>query len=165
MKRIAILLFVGVLACAAVALLSTTQSAPVIADDGPANSPPLGPDPSPWPVPPQPGSILLLDDGGSPGQEGKQALDNFGYSYTHVSPAGFATVNLDAFDIIFVAWLPSQAEVDALNARKVDLANWINQGGGIVVNAENRAASQRIGWLRRAEVSHPVKRGRDARSR
>lgn len=87
-------------------------------------------------VPPQPGKILLLDDGGSPGHEGKGALDAFGYDYTYVSPVEFATVNLNDYNIIFVAWLPTQAEINALNARKTDLANWITNGGGIVVNAE-----------------------------
>jgi hypothetical protein len=91
---------------------------------------------STYTVPPQPGAILLLDDGGQPGQEGKAALDAFGYTYTQVSPLEFATVDLSGFDVIFVAWIPSQAEIDALNARKTDLANWISSGGGMVVNAE-----------------------------
>lgn len=84
----------------------------------------------------QPGSILLLDDGGSPGQEGKRALDIFGYTYTKVTASDFASTNLNNYRIIFVSWLPTQEEVNALNARKTDLANWISNGGGIVVNAE-----------------------------
>jgi hypothetical protein len=91
-------------------------------------------------VPPQPGKILLLDDLGQPGFEGKRALDRFGYTYTHVSPTEFATVDLYQYDVIFVAWLPSQAEVDALNARKSDIADYIRSGGGIVVNGEWRCA-------------------------
>lgn len=89
-------------------------------------------------VPPQSGKILLLDDGGSPeqGHEGKGALDAFGYTYTYVSPAEFAAANLNDYNIIFVAWLPTQAEIDALNARKTDITNWINNGGGIIVNAQ-----------------------------
>jgi len=89
-----------------------------------------------WLPPSQPGSILLLDDGGQPGQEGKKALDIFGFTYTKVTASGFASVVLGNFKIIFVSWMPTQAEVNALNARKTDIANWINNGGGIVVNAE-----------------------------
>ena len=85
-------------------------------------------------VPPQPGTILLLDDRG--GQEGKQALDTFGYTYTKVTAAQFATVNLYDYDILFVAWYPTQGMVDALNARKLYLEDWIEDGHGIVVNAE-----------------------------
>ena len=91
-------------------------------------------------VPPQPGTILLLDEGGEPGQEGKRALDRFGYTYTHVSSAQFATVDLNSYDVIFVAWYPRQATVDALNARKAELTNYISSGGGIVVNAQWRPA-------------------------
>jgi hypothetical protein len=89
-----------------------------------------------WLPPSQPGSILLLDDGGSPGQEGKRALDIFGYIYTKVTASDFASTNLNNYRIIFVSWLPTQEEVNALNARKTDLTNWISNGGGIVVNAE-----------------------------
>ena len=89
-----------------------------------------------WLPPSQPGSILLLDDGGQPGQEGKRALDIFGFTYTKVTASGFASAILGNFKIIFVSWMPTQAEVNALNARKTDLTNWISNGGGIVVNAE-----------------------------
>jgi hypothetical protein len=89
-----------------------------------------------WLPPSQPGSILLLDDGGSPGQEGKKALDIFGYTYTKATASNFASTNLNNYRIIFVSWLPTQQEVNALNARKTDLTNWISNGGGIVVNAE-----------------------------
>jgi len=97
-----------------------------------------------WLPPPWTGrSILLLDDAGEPGPEGKQALDIFGYPYVQVTATGFASVNLNDYDVMFVAWLgyghpaAAQAEVDALYARKADIDAWISNGGGIVVNAED----------------------------
>jgi hypothetical protein len=93
-----------------------------------------------WLPPSQPGSILLLDDGGSPGQEGKSALDIFGYTYTKATASDFASINLNNYKIVFVSWLPTQEEVNALNSRRTDLANWISNGGGIVVNAEMKGS-------------------------
>jgi len=85
-------------------------------------------------IPPtQPGSILLLD---GLDHNGHRALDIFGYTYTEVAAAGLAGETLGDYDIIFVAWYPSQAMVDALNAKAADLESWISGGGGIVVNAQ-----------------------------
>jgi len=54
-----------------------------------------------WTPPSQPGTILLLDDGGEPGQEGKGALDKFGYTYKKVTASEFGSVMLYDYDIIF----------------------------------------------------------------
>jgi hypothetical protein len=88
----------------------------------------------PFPVSPQCGSILLIDDYG----DGNAALSAFGYTYTLVSSTTqVAAANLSQYKIIFVAWWQTDEILSSLYARRADLASWINGGGGIIVNAQH----------------------------
>jgi len=76
--------------------------------------------------------------------KGYNSLDDvgatLGLDYDIVDAAGFATVNLANYNAIAVAssfgGTLTRAELDALIARKADIANFINAGGGLFASAE-----------------------------
>ena len=76
--------------------------------------------------------------------KGYASLDDVGATlgtdYDIVDAAGFATANLANYDAIAVAssfgGTLTRAELDALIARKTDIANFINAGGGLFASAE-----------------------------
>ena len=76
--------------------------------------------------------------------KGYNSLDDVGATlgtdYDIVDAAGFATANLANYNAIAVAssfgGTLTRAELDALIARKVDIANFINAGGGLFASAE-----------------------------
>lgn len=63
-----------------------------------------------------------------------------GSDYDIVNAAGFATANLANYNAIAIAssfgGTLTRAELDALIARKTDIANFINAGGGLFASAE-----------------------------
>lgn len=67
-----------------------------------------------------------------------------GTVFTQVSPAAFAAVDLSAYDVLYVGsafkdgrvTIPSQNALDALNARKSDIADFVGSGHGIVALSE-----------------------------
>lgn len=63
-----------------------------------------------------------------------------GTDYDIVNAAGFATANLSNYDAIAIAssfgGTLTRAELDALIARKTDIENFINAGGGLFASAE-----------------------------
>jgi len=74
-----------------------------------------------------------------------QILDAItGIAYTVVSPADFMSINLLAFDVLYVpstfqdgsASIPSQEALDALNARASDIASFVASGRGVVALSE-----------------------------
>jgi hypothetical protein len=76
--------------------------------------------------------------------KGYNSLDDvgalFGLDYDIVDGAGFASVNLANYNAIGVAssfgGTLTRAELNALNARKTDIENFINAGGGLFASAE-----------------------------
>lgn len=77
-----------------------------------------------------------------------------GTTYTEVSPSDFASADLSAYDVLYVAstfqdgavTIPSQAALDALNSRADDIAAFADTGGGIVALSEPIGAG-RYSWL------------------
>lgn len=74
-----------------------------------------------------------------------QILDALtGIAYTVVSPADFMSIDLLAFDVLYVpstfqdggVSIPSQEALDALNARASDIASFVASGRGIVALSE-----------------------------
>jgi hypothetical protein len=65
-------------------------------------------------------------------------------SFTRVSEANFATVNLNDYDVLMVSetfqdggvTVPSQSTLNALFARSNDIASWLQAGHGIVALSE-----------------------------
>ncbi len=77
-----------------------------------------------------------------------------GTTFTEVSPTAFATINLSAYNVLYVGsafqdggvTVPSQDALDALNARKSDIAEFIQAGHGIVALSEP-IGTGRYTWL------------------
>lgn len=77
-----------------------------------------------------------------------------GIAYTEVSPAAFLTTDLSAYDVLYVGstfqnanvTTPSQQALDALDARKVDIATFVQSGHGIVALSEP-IGTGRYTWL------------------
>ncbi|MFC1965859.1 hypothetical protein ACFLWI_02785 [Chloroflexota bacterium] len=77
-----------------------------------------------------------------------------GTTFTKVSPTAFATIDLSAYNVLYVGsafqdsavTIPSQAALDALNARKSDIAEFIQAGHGIVALSEP-IGTGRYTWL------------------
>jgi len=96
-------------------------------------------------------SILVLDTSGCDTQI-VGALT--GAAFTEVSPSGFATVELTAYDVLYVGatfqdpsvTVPSQAALDALNARQSDIADFVESGHAIVALSEP-LGNGRFAWL------------------
>jgi len=83
---------------------------------------------------PTPGGHLI-------GQNGLAALGlTLGVNFDRANAAEFATANLSNYTAIVIAssfgGLLSSAELDGLIARKVDIQNYINAGGGLMAMAE-----------------------------
>ena len=84
-----------------------------------------------------------------------QVLDALtGISYTQVSPATFMTTDLSLYRVLYVGstfqngavTMPSQEALDALNARKADIATFIQDGHGVVALSEP-IGTGRYAWL------------------
>jgi hypothetical protein len=99
-----------------------------------------------------PCAILALDMGNTWDTESLDAIG--GFTYTLVSPAAFASANLGAYDVLYAGsafqdgpiTVPSQASLDALNARTGDIATFVANGGGVVALAEP-IGTGRFGWV------------------
>ncbi|MSQ58697.1 MAG: hypothetical protein EXR36_03385 [Betaproteobacteria bacterium] len=80
------------------------------------------------------------------GEDGLNAiLLTLGVEYDWVDAAGFASANLSNYEAIAIAssfgGMLKQAELDALIARKTDIATFINAGGGLLALSECSPAS------------------------
>ncbi len=104
--------------------------------------------------------ILIINDPTCPGSAvGVQALTKLGItSFTAVSPAQFATTNLNLFDVLYVSILvlensACQNILTALNTRSSDIAAFVMSGHGIAAEDEGflsgppSAAPAPFGWL------------------
>jgi hypothetical protein len=77
-----------------------------------------------------------------------------GISYTEVSPATFTTTDLSLYRVLYVGstfqngavTMASQEALDALNARKADIAAFIQSGHGVVALSEP-IGTGRYAWL------------------
>ena len=90
--------------------------------------------------------ILMIDAGLT---ENSGALDLLGYTYTKVTPSVFATTNLSSYDVLYVGWIPgsssmTDAALQALYDRRVDIRNFVMAGGNLIALANTSASS--IGW-------------------
>ncbi len=86
-------------------------------------------------------SFLSPTAGHLVGEDGLNAIGlTLGAEYDWVDAAGFATVNLSNYEAIAIAssfgGMLTQAELDALIARKTDIATFINAGGGLLALSE-----------------------------
>lgn len=91
-------------------------------------------------------SFLAPTAGHLVGEDGLNALGlTLGVEYDWVDAAGFASVNLSNYDAIAVAssfgGMLTQAELDALIARKSDIQTYVNNGGGVLALSECFPAS------------------------
>ena len=77
-----------------------------------------------------------------------------GVTFTEVTTAGFATVNLNLYDVLLISetftnsnvTTPSQATLDVLKAREAALSSWISSGHGVVALSEP-IGTGRFDWL------------------
>jgi hypothetical protein len=75
-------------------------------------------------------------------------------TFTEVTTAAFATVNLDFYDVLFVSetfkdrgvTVPAQEPLDALHARATDIESWLAAGHGIVALSQP-IGNRRFAWL------------------
>ena len=86
-------------------------------------------------------SFLAPTAGHLVGEDGLGSIGlTLGTHYDWVNAAGFATVNLSDYEAIGVAssfgGMLTQAELDALVARKADIATFVNGGGGLLALSE-----------------------------
>ena len=86
-------------------------------------------------------SFLSPTAGHRVGEDGLNALGlTNGVQYDWVNGAGFASVNLADYEAIAIAssfgGMLTQAELDALIARKADISAFVNGGGGLMALAE-----------------------------
>ncbi len=86
-------------------------------------------------------SFLAPTAGHRVGEQGLTAIGlNEGTEFDWVDATGFASVNLSNYEAIAIAssfgGMLTQAELDALIARKTDLADFVNAGGGLLALAE-----------------------------
>ena len=86
-------------------------------------------------------SFLAPTAGHRVGEDGLNALGlTNGVQYDWVNGAGFANVNLADYEAIAIAssfgGMLTQAELDALIARKADISAFVNGGGGLMALAE-----------------------------
>jgi len=91
-------------------------------------------------------SFLSPASGHRVGEDGLNALGlTNGVEYDWVNAAGLAGVDLSLYDAIGVAssfgGMLTQAELDALIARKADIETFVNGGGGVLALAECHPAS------------------------
>lgn len=75
------------------------------------------------------------------GEDGLNALGlTLGSHYDWVNAAGFASANLSDYEAVAIAssfgGMLTQAELDALIARKLDIATFVNSGGGLLALSE-----------------------------
>jgi hypothetical protein len=75
------------------------------------------------------------------GEKGLEAIGlTLGLQFDWVNAAGLATVDLSQYEAIAVAssfgGMLTQAELDGLIARKTDIANFVNAGGGLMALSE-----------------------------
>lgn len=97
-------------------------------------------------------NVLGIDTGSSWDYNIVSYLSNV--TFTEVSTADFATVNLNLYDVLLVSetctdlsvTIPSQATLDALKAREADLTSWIRAGHGVVALSEP-IGTGRFDWL------------------
>lgn len=86
-------------------------------------------------------SFIPVPGGHLRGEDGLNAIGlTLGTHYDWVNAAGFASVNLANYTAIGVAssfgGTLTRAELDALIARKTDIENFINAGGGLFASSE-----------------------------
>jgi hypothetical protein len=91
-------------------------------------------------------SFLNPTSGHLVGENGLNAIGlTEGVEYDWVDAGGFATANLSNYDAIAVAssfgGMLTQAELDALIARKTEIATFVNAGRGVMALAECHPAS------------------------
>ena len=84
-------------------------------------------------------------------QQTRQALENLGLSYTLVDAAGFATIKLADYDVLFVGFTGNDPQPDGLLQplldRKADIAAFVQGGGGLVANSEDGVVRTALDWL------------------
>ena len=80
----------------------------------------------------------------------RQALDNLGLSYTLVDAAGFATVNLTDYDVLFIGFTGNDPQPDNLLQplldRKAAITAFVQAGGGLVANSEDGVVRTALDW-------------------
>lgn len=91
-------------------------------------------------------SFVAPTSGHRVGEDGLNALGlTNGVEYDWVNAAGFASANLTQYDAIAVAssfgGMLTRDELNALIARKTDIANFVNGGGGVLALSECYPAS------------------------
>lgn len=86
-------------------------------------------------------SFVPVPGGHLRGEDGLNAIGlTLGTNYDWVDALGFASVNLSNYTAVGIAssfgGMLTRAELDALIARKTDIKNFINAGGGLFASAE-----------------------------
>ena len=80
-----------------------------------------------------------------------QALDALGMPYTSVDGPAFATVNLADYDVLFVGFTGNDPQppdlLQPLLDRQADIAAFVQNGGGLVVNSEDGVVRTPLDWL------------------
>jgi parallel beta-helix repeat protein len=79
-----------------------------------------------------------------------QTLDNLGMAYDLVDGVGFATVDLNRYDVLFVGFTGNDPQpndlLKPLYDRKADIDAFVRAGGGLVANSEGGAIQTTYDW-------------------